>query len=124
MASEVTILCYIIQFVVILIILNHLISTGMRTRADVKQEVLILSDGQSNCGGNATAEAIALHPTADVFGLMIGVTSANGQKELSSYVSEPLNEHLFAIKNFQDLKKLVDLIDQQLQTTKCAPFII
>lgn len=56
----------------------------MRTRPDVKQEVLIITDGLSNCGGDATAEAVALHSNADVFWLMIGTLSDEGMEELSS----------------------------------------
>lgn len=94
----------------------------MRTRPDVKQEVLIITDGRSNCGGDAIDEAQELQSKADVFGLMIGKHTTQGVDELTSYVSLPLNQHLFAVENFQELKALVDLIAQDINLIKCASF--
>lgn len=88
----------------------------------MKQEVLIISDGQSNCRLNATTEAIRLHAVADVFGLMIGKQSDTGMKELSSFVSAPQNTHLFAIDKYQDLKRLVDLVEKNIKHQKCVHF--
>ena len=95
---------------------------GMRTRTDVKQEVLILSDGNSNCGGNATIAAKALQLKAEVFGLMIGSHSQGGMDELTSYVSTPVHEHLFAVASFRELRDLVDYIQSQISLIQCAPF--
>ncbi|XP_052219828.1 cartilage matrix protein-like [Dreissena polymorpha] len=103
---------------------NNMFTTakGMRTSPDVKQEVLIITDGQSNCGVNAIAAAANLQTKADVFGLMIGYHTPAGEAELTSYVSYPINTHLFAINGMQDLEQLVNLIDSQLSTVPCAPF--
>lgn len=95
----------------------------MRTQSDVKQEVLILTDGMSNCGGNATIEALALQDFADVFGLIIGTNTQAGQAEISSYVSTPVQNHLFALPNYQNLTLLVDLIAGSMESENdCAPF--
>ena len=94
----------------------------MRTRSDVKQEVLILSDGNSNCVGNATLAAKALRLKAEVFGLMIGSHSQGGMDELTSYVSTPVHEHLFAVASFRELRDLVDYIQSQISLIQCAPF--
>lgn len=96
----------------------------MRTSADVKQEVLILTDGESNCGGDAIAAAKKLHGKAKVFGLMIGPQSPRGMDELKQYVSLPLNKHLFAIDGLQVLELLVNEIENQLKSVPCAPFDI
>ena len=94
----------------------------MRDRSDVIQEVLILSDGRSNCGGDATVAAKSLHNTADVYAIMIGNHTPDGMDELTSYVSAPSHEHLFALDNYSQLKELVDLIQAALPNIDCAPF--
>ncbi|WAR15140.1 COEA1-like protein [Mya arenaria] len=97
---------------------------GMRIQSDVKQEVLILTDGQSNCGGDAVQAAKLLDKTANVYGLMIGDHSTAGIQELTNYVSSPKNQHLFTVENARELVQLVDLVEQQLKSIPCAPFDI
>ncbi|WAR04018.1 COCA1-like protein [Mya arenaria] len=95
---------------------------GMRSRPDVKQVVLILTGGQSNCGGDAVHAAKLLDKTANVYGLLIGRHSTAGMHELSNYVSSPKNQHLFTLENARELSQLVDLLEQQLKSVPCAPF--
>ncbi|WAR04019.1 COCA1-like protein [Mya arenaria] len=96
---------------------------GMRN-SDAKQEVLILTDGESNCGGDAVQAAKLLDKTAKVYGLMIGNHSTAGMQKLTNYVSSPKKEHLFALENARELSQLVDLVEQQLKSIRCAPFDI
>ncbi|CAC5389952.1 COL12A [Mytilus coruscus] len=96
-------------------------SKGMRQ--GTKHEVLILTDGKSNCGKTLSTVLPTLHAKATVFGLMIGVHSNSGKAELTSYVSKPKPNHLFAVDNFQELKKLLKVIKDQInKTNPCAPF--
>lgn len=98
------------------------ISSGMRTRSDVKQEILILSDGGSNCGGDAIAAAMDLHSKAEVFALIIGTPSSREQQELTRYVSTPsyMYDLLFSVLNYEDLETLVN--DIEAAHLACAPF--
>lgn len=90
-----------------------------------KKEVLILSDGQSNCGKNISKVLPELQAKAAVFGLMIGGYSDSGKSELTSYVTKPKPKHLFAVNNYQELKELLQLIRQKIdETNPCAPFDI
>lgn len=82
---------------------------GARFVDGVKREVLIITDGLSNCG-DAVAAAKEVHEIADVFGLMIGTYSQYGMDELTKYVSTPAATHLFSIPNYHMLAELVDLI--------------
>ncbi|CAC5389951.1 unnamed protein product [Mytilus coruscus] len=96
-------------------------SKGMRQ--GTKKEVLILSDGQSNCGRNISTVLPTLHAKAAVFGLMIGGYTNSGKAELTSYVTKPKPKHLFAVNNYQELKTLLEVIRQQIDDTNpCAPF--
>lgn len=94
----------------------------MRTTFGVKQEVLILSDGQSNCGGDAIEAAKSLQEVADVTALIIGHQSASGIAEMTAYVSPPVNSHLFVINGFNELKIFVDFLESKIQNIQCAPF--
>ncbi|XP_071121331.1 cartilage matrix protein-like [Mytilus edulis] len=96
-------------------------SKGMRQ--GTKHEVLILTDGQSNCGRPVSSVLPMLKEKATVFGLMIGGHSDNGKAELTSYVSQPKPDHLFAVDNFQVLKDLLKEIKKRIvKTNPCAPF--
>lgn len=97
--------------------------SGARFQTGVKHEVLIISDGRSNCGGDAKVAAETLKESGvEVFGLFIGVRDQRAFDELTSYVSAPLNQHLFVIDGFQVLKDLVDEVQQQMNTRQCVQF--
>ena len=92
-------------------------------RPNVNREVLILTDGQSNCGDPTNAVARLQAAGIKVYALAIGVWSGSGQNELEGYVSKPLDQHLFALSGFQDLTKLMDLVAENInQLRPCAPF--
>ncbi|WAR23211.1 COCA1-like protein [Mya arenaria] len=89
---------------------------------DAKQEALILTDGQSNCGGDAVRVAKLLDVKANVHGIVIGSHNTANIQVLTNYVSSPKNEHLITLKNARELSQLVDLVEQQLKSIRCAPF--
>lgn len=103
----------------------HMFTSSKGIRQGTKHEVLILTDGQSNCGKHLSTVLPRLHAKATVFGLMIGGYSSWGKKELVSYVSKPKPNHLFAVERYEDLKKLLTLIKAQINgSNTCAPFDI
>ncbi|XP_060559913.1 matrilin-3-like [Ruditapes philippinarum] len=101
-------------------------SNGVRVATRAKREVLILTDGRSTNQAQTLAAVERLKPVADIYGLMIGSYSSAGMNELTKYVSSPINEHLFYIQNYQQLKDLLRLIETEKQhagANWCAPFI-
>lgn len=101
----------------------QMFTTSKGMRQGTKHEVLILTDGQSNCGKSLSTVLPTLQAKASVFGLMIGSFSSSGKIELTSYVSRPTPQHLFAVDSFQDLQKLLDAIKIQLdKNNPCASF--
>ncbi|XP_053399252.1 collagen alpha-1(XII) chain-like [Mercenaria mercenaria] len=97
-------------------------SRGARDSTKVKREVLIVTDGLSNTGGDAVAAAKELSKVADVYGLMIGKFSAAGMTELTDYVSTPASKHLFNLDDFESLTLLVEAleINKRLHPDWCA----
>jgi hypothetical protein len=100
--------------------------SGMRPETRVKKEVILLTDGKYSCDNESevVAASNALQQVADVYGMMIGISSSNGRQKLSKLVSTPLKDHLFAVENIGQFSQLIiylkDLInDGKLQ---CAPF--
>lgn len=94
----------------------------MRSGPDATQEVLILSDGTSDCRGESIAAARALQSKAKVFALFIGSTSAAGKQELTNYISLPSKDHLFSVLNYDELDTLVH--DSESLALLCVPFSI
>lgn len=91
-------------------------------REGTKHDVLILTDGQFNCGKQLSKVLPRLHAKATVFGLMIGRYSSPGKQELVSYVSKPKPNHLFAVERYEDLEKLLILIKARINgSDTCAP---
>ncbi|XP_053395018.1 uncharacterized protein LOC123524270 [Mercenaria mercenaria] len=98
---------------------------GARDKSLVKREVLILTDGRSNNRAKTLAAVKELHEVADVYGLMTGTFSKEGMKELTKYVSSPVDRHLFYVKHLRDLTSLVDFVADNKKAAKqhwCAPF--
>lgn len=86
-------------------------------------DVLIFTDGNSNCGGNATLAARDLQTVANVYALAIGENWEDAVDELDSYVSRPLPNHVLAVNTTRHLKPVVDLAAKQLDEGKveCLP---
>nr|ALK82318.1 PU-F1 [Pinctada fucata] len=86
---------------------------GARPPAVAKKQVLILTDGMWNCDGDPVAASKRLQTVADVYGFMIGINSKAGRRKLEKVISEPLLNHLFAVKDFSKFNVVV----RQLRTT-------
>ncbi|XP_052809752.1 collagen alpha-3(VI) chain-like [Mya arenaria] len=100
-------------------------SKGMRSQPNVKKDVLILTDGNSNCGGDAVQAAKLLGKTANVYGLIIGGQDDASIQELTDYVSSPKDQHLFTVEDAHDhLEQLVTLVEQELKSIPCQSFDI
>ncbi|XP_053395022.1 uncharacterized protein LOC128555736 [Mercenaria mercenaria] len=98
---------------------------GARDKSLVKREVLILTDGHSNNPAQTLAAVKELHKVADVYGLMTGTFTKEGMDEITSYVSSPVNKHLFYVKDLQELTSLVDFVEdakKEAGQNWCAPF--
>ncbi|CAG2188321.1 COL12A [Mytilus edulis] len=101
----------------------QMFTSSKGARQGTKHEVLIVTDGKSNCGRSISTVVPMLHAKADVFGLMIGDFSPDGKRELASYVSKPVVDHLFAVDDFRDLERLLNLIKGEIdQNHPCVHF--
>lgn len=101
----------------------QMFTSSKGAREGTKHEVLIVTDGKSNCGKSLSTVLPKLHAKATVFGLMIGDFNIEGKKELASYVSKPSPDHLFAVDDYQDLERLLNFIKGQIdQKHPCAHF--
>ncbi|KAK3105890.1 hypothetical protein FSP39_007994 [Pinctada imbricata] len=80
---------------------------GARLPAVAKKQVLILTDGMWNCDGDPVAASKRLQTVADVYGFMIGINSKVKRRKLEKVISEPLLNHLFAVKNFSKFNVVV-----------------
>jgi hypothetical protein len=103
---------------------SNFFSGVRKSKSKVKQEVLILTDGLSNKGGDAVAAAKDLGDVADVYGLMIGKFSASGMEELTEYVSKPASSHLFNFDDYKTLSKVVKILkfQSEIDEAYCASF--
>ncbi|XP_053395026.1 uncharacterized protein LOC128555742 [Mercenaria mercenaria] len=98
---------------------------GARDPARAKREVLILTDGRSNNAHDSLAAAESLKQVADVYGLITGSFSLHGKEEITRYVSQPPNRHLFYVENYAILRTLVAYIEREKTRARpdwCAPF--
>lgn len=93
--------------------------SGMREDPQIDKEVLILTDGQSNCAGDISSAVDKLKTRARVFALLIGNETHGGLEEMTSYVSTPVQDHLFALKDYKELDSLLQMVQSQSQP--CIP---
>lgn len=80
------------------------------TRNRSKKALFLITDGQSNIGGDPTSDAMILRVSCDFEIYAIGVTDSVDEQELRSIASEPFRTHVFLLKDFEDLLKLKDMI--------------
>jgi hypothetical protein len=106
-----------LKFEIVNIEITQHIYINIRTYRHIKKEVLLLTDGKYTCADESVVVAASdtLKQVADVYGLMIGISSSNGQQKLSKLVSTPLKDHLFAVEDIGQFSQLIfylrDLID-------------
>ncbi|VDI12922.1 Hypothetical predicted protein [Mytilus galloprovincialis] len=102
------------------------VSNGMRPSKAVKKEVLLLTDGLYNCEGDniVLSAAQSLKNVADVYGMMIGISTDDGRQKLSKLVSEPQRDHLFAVDDLGQFSKLIIHLKDLIHAGKlnCVPF--
>ncbi|XP_053383475.1 uncharacterized protein LOC128549832 [Mercenaria mercenaria] len=98
-----------------------LTQTGIRSDILVDKDVLILTDGYSNCSGDVLASALRLRGIARVFSLLIGSFSSNGFNDVLNYVTTPVPEHLFIVKTQQGFDQLMTTLESQ-NNASCMPF--
>lgn len=94
--------------------------TGIRSATESVKEVLVLTDGHSNCGHRLPEAVRRLQVKAFVFALAIGNYGPSGKAEIESMVSRPLIDHIFSLANFIKFRDLVDEILAYRE--KCVPF--
>ena len=80
------------------------------TRNNSKKALFLITDGQSNTGGNPAAEAHFLRDRYNFEMFAIGVSNNVNQQELNSIASQPFRTHVFLLKDFKSLVKLKELI--------------
>lgn len=94
--------------------------TGVRDATESVKEVLVLTDGKSNCGKKVAVEVKKLQVKAFVFALAIGRFSTRGKKEIESMVSRPLLDHIFSLPNFKNFFEMVEALKHYPDV--CVPF--
>lgn len=80
------------------------------TRNTSKKALFLITDGQSNMGGDPSLEAMILRDSCDFEIYAIGVTDDVDEQELRDIASEPFRTHVHLLKDFEDLTILKDLI--------------
>ncbi|CAI9723647.1 Hypothetical predicted protein [Octopus vulgaris] len=94
---------------------------GMRPDSQSIKDVLILTDGNSNCGSKVKIAADRLKKVANVYALAIGMWQKQ-RSEIKSYASSPAEDHLFSLKYFSDLPDFMEGVRTYSQQVYCVPF--
>ncbi|GAB1598869.1 collagen alpha-1(XII) chain-like, partial [Argonauta hians] len=94
---------------------------GMRPDSQSIKDVLILTDGHSNCGSKVKIAAEKLKKVANVYALAIGMWQKQ-RDEIRSYASSPAEDHLFSLKYFSDLPDFMEGVRAYSQQVYCVPF--
>ncbi|XP_064596306.1 collagen alpha-1(XII) chain-like isoform X2 [Liolophura sinensis] len=89
-------------------------SKGARSDFISEKEVVVLTDGKSNCGPNAVNAALALRnsrrPPLLLFVFAIGNHNAASRQEMAAMASAPTSYHLFHFTSFIQFEQVVDFI--------------
>ncbi|XP_064601084.1 von Willebrand factor A domain-containing protein 1-like [Liolophura sinensis] len=97
-------------------------SKGARRDLDSVKEVVVLTDGGSNCGPDAVTKARELQESKRVFVFAIDNFSPAGRREMDAMASHPPSKHLFYAGSFIDFKNIVMTVLRYPNT--CAPLVI
>ena len=97
------------------------IISGMRSNSESIKDVLILTDGFSNCGSKVRVASERLKRVANVYALAIGMWQKQ-KSEIESYTSWPTADHLFSLKYFNDLPNFLEGVRLYSQYVYCVPF--
>lgn len=70
---------------------------------------MLLTDGVYNCGSenDVISAAKELQSIADIYGMMIGISSEDDKTKLSKIITEPRKNHLFALSDLEQISRLV-----------------
>ncbi|XP_064596585.1 matrilin-3-like [Liolophura sinensis] len=98
---------------------------GLREKGISKKEVVLLTDGKTNCGPNAVEAAFDLkrsryNPLLFVFA--IGQYNDDDKREMEMMASPPTSYHIFHLNNFTEFQQLVNFI--YAIPLPCAPIEI
>lgn len=97
--------------------------TGARDDSHSEKEVVILTDGKSNCGPNAIKSAEALRnirtPPLLVFVFAIGNHNTDSRLEMEAMSSTPTSYHLFHMESFVEFQDVVNFI--MSNPNNCSP---
>lgn len=96
---------------------------GARTDDVTRKEVVLITDGKSNCGPNVIDSALGLRniktPPLLLFVFAIGDFTASSRKEMEALASAPTSYHTFHFNHFNELREVVDFVLQK--PIGCAP---
>ncbi|XP_064596157.1 collagen alpha-1(XII) chain-like isoform X2 [Liolophura sinensis] len=89
-------------------------SKGARSDFISEKEVILLTNGKSNCGPNAVNAALALRnsrtPPLPLFVFAIGNHNAADRQEIQAMASAPTSYHLFHFTSFIEFEQVVEFI--------------
>lgn len=94
---------------------------GMRSNLESIKDVLILTDGNSNCGSKVRIASERLKRVANVYALAIGMWQKQ-RTEIESYTSLPTADHLFSLKYFSDIPNFLEGVRLYSHYVYCVPF--
>jgi len=99
-------------------------SSGARPHGKSVKDVLVLTDGLSNCGADVAKMAAKLKIQSNVFGLLIGSYTYPGVTEIENLVSTPSNNHIFSLQYFNHFLEMVTRIMSPQNTFPCVPLVV
>uniref|UniRef100_A0AAY5ECL8 VWFA domain-containing protein n=1 Tax=Electrophorus electricus TaxID=8005 RepID=A0AAY5ECL8_ELEEL len=124
-------------------LVNELFTSSAGARPNANRVLLIITDGESNDGGNRLMVAIENAEKKKITRYVgRAFHSQSAQKELRIIASQPHNEHIFKVDNYDLLDKIRGTLEEQiiaiegmsvmfiflsmssLETTKHGPWII
>ncbi|XP_064601085.1 von Willebrand factor A domain-containing protein 1-like [Liolophura sinensis] len=97
-------------------------SKGVRPDRDSVKEVVLLTDGGSNCGPDAVTKAAELQESKRVFVFAISDFRPAGKKEMETMASHPPSKHLFHVGSFLQFEDIV--VTVLAYPKNCAPIVI
>lgn len=100
------------------------LTSGIRPYGRSDKDVLILTDGLSNCGVEVDKWAPLLKLRANVFSLLIGSYTQAGILQIESMVSDPVPTHLFSLQNYNQFEELVTRIKSSKNPFPCVPLVM
>uniref|UniRef100_A0AAY5ERQ1 VWFA domain-containing protein n=1 Tax=Electrophorus electricus TaxID=8005 RepID=A0AAY5ERQ1_ELEEL len=96
-------------------LVNELFTSSAGARPNANRVLLIITDGESNDGGNRLMVAIENAEKKKITRYAIrAFHSQSAQKELRIIASQPHNEHIFKVDNYDLLDKIRGTLEEQI----------